>query len=117
MTTRPRMTVMLRYGTGLLGEIRTAFRSLVRTPGFSATVALTLALGIGVNAAIFSVVRGVLLRPLVNRDESSLIYLRQSAPGLQVDNATFSVPEIQDISANLKTIGKLATFSTVDFTL
>jgi predicted permease len=101
----------------LLGEVRIAFRSLVRTPGFSATVALTLALGIGVNAAIFSVVRGVLLRPLVNRDESSLIYVRQSAPGLQVDNATFSVPEIQDITAHLKTIRKLATFSTVDFTL
>jgi predicted permease len=101
----------------LPGEIRIAFRSLLRTPGFSATVALTLALGIGVNAAIFSVVRGVLLRPLVNRDESSLIYLRQSAPGLQVDNATFSVPEIQDIGGHLKTIGKLATFSTVDFTL
>src|SRR5262249_44802667 len=109
------ITSLLRYLGGLPGEMRIAFRSLVRTPGFSATVALTLALGIGVNAAIFSVVRGVLLRPLVNRDESSLIYLRQSAPGLQVDNATFSVPEIQDISANLKTIRKLASFSTVDF--
>jgi predicted permease len=106
-----------RYVTGLMSELRIAFRSLVRTPGFSATVALTLALGIGVNAAIFSVVRGVLLRPLVNRDENNLIYLRQSAPGLQVDNATFSVPEIQDIGAHLKTVNKLATFSTVDFTL
>src|SRR5689334_21673472 len=94
----------LRYIVGLVGEIRIAFRSLMRTPGFSATVALTLAMGIGVNAAIFSVVRGVLLRPLVNRDERSLIYLRQSAPGLQVDNASFSVPEIQDIGAHLKTI-------------
>jgi predicted permease len=107
----------LWYVAGLLGEIRIAFRSLVRTPGFSATVALTLALGIGVNAAIFSVVRSVLLRPLVNRDESSLIYLRQSAPGLQVDNATFSVPEIQDIGGHLKTISKLASFSTIDFTI
>lgn len=107
----------LRYLGGLPGEIRIAFRSLMRTPGFSATVAITLALGIGANAAIFSVVRGVLLRPLVNRDESSLIYLRQSAPGLQVDNATFSIPEIQDIGANLKTIRKLASFSTIDFML
>jgi len=108
---------MKTYLAALASEIRIAFRSLVRTPGFSDTVALTLALGIGVNAAIFSVVRGVLLRPLVNRDESSLIYIRQSAPGLQVDNATFSVPEIQDVTAHLKTISKLATFSTVDFTL
>src|ERR1051326_6695139 len=111
------ITSMLRYAAGVLGEIRIAFRSLVRTPGFSVTVALTLALGIGVNAAIFGVVRGVLLRPLVNRDESSLIYIRQSAPGLQVENATFSVPEIQDVTAHLKTISKLATFSTVDFTV
>lgn len=59
----------------------------------------------------------MLLRPLVNRDESSLIYLRQSAPGLQVDNSTFSVPEIQDIGTHLKTIRKIATFSTVDFTI
>jgi predicted permease len=81
-----------------------------------ATVALTLALGIGVNAAIFSVVRGVLLRPLMNRDEDRLIYIQQSAPGLQVNNATFSIPEITDIGAHLKTIGKLGTFSTVDFT-
>ena len=72
-------------------------------------------LGIGMNTAIFSVVRGVLLRPLTNRDEDRLIYIQQSAPGLQVSNATFSIPEITDIGAHLKTIGKLGTFSTVDF--
>ena len=77
---------------------------------------LTLALGIGANTAIFSVVRSVLLRPLVNRDEDRLIYIQQRAPGLQVENATFSIPEITDIGAGLKTIGKLGTFSTVDFT-
>ncbi len=80
-----------------------------------ATIALTLALGIGMNTAIFSVVRGVLLRPLMNRDEDRLIYIQQSAPGLQVSNATFSIPEISDIGAHLKTISKLGTFSTVDF--
>jgi predicted permease len=80
-----------------------------------AAIALTLALGIGMNTAIFSVVRGVLLRPLTNRDEDRLIYIQQSAPGLQVSNATFSIPEITDIDAHLKTISKLGTFSTIDF--
>ena len=65
------------------------------TKGLTITVVLTLALGIGANAAIFSVVRGVLLRPLVNRDEDRLIYIRQSARGIGDENAAFSVPEIQ----------------------
>ena len=99
-----------------LGDICVAVRSLRRTPALWAAVALALALGIGANAAIFSVVRGVLLRPLVNREEDRLIYIQQSAPGLQLKDATFSIPEITDISANLKTIGKLGTFSTIGFT-
>jgi putative ABC transport system permease protein len=60
--------------------------------GLSIIVILTLALGIGANAAIFSVVRGVLLRPLTNREESRLIYIRQSAKGIGSDNTTFFHP-------------------------
>jgi hypothetical protein len=56
---------------------------------------LTLVLGIGANAAIFTLVRGVLLRPLVNRDEERLIYKRQSVPGIAVDNSAFSVPDLR----------------------
>jgi putative ABC transport system permease protein len=108
---------LVTNATAFFDDLRVALRSLGRAPALWITVALTLALGIGANAAIFSVVRGVLLRPLVNRDEYRLIYVRQSAPGLQVDNATFSIPEIQDIGARLKTIGHLGTFSTVDFTV
>src|SRR6185295_14599041 len=81
----------------LLRDMRFAMRSLWRVKGLAVTVVVTLALGIGANAAIFSVVRGVLLRPLVNRDEARLIYIRQSAPGIGTDNAAFSVPEIQDL--------------------
>jgi predicted permease len=110
------ITRPLRYAAALLGDLKVALRSLGRAPTLWVTVSLTLALGIGVNAAIFSVVRGVLLRPLVNRDEDRLIYIQQSAPGLQVENATFSIPEITDIGAHLKTISKLGTFSTIDFT-
>lgn len=98
-------------------DLKVAARSLARVPALWITVALTLALGIGANAAIFSVVRAVLLRPLANSDESRLLYLRQSAPGLGQDNATFSVPEIKDIGTGLKSIKELGTFSEVDFTI
>src|ERR1700729_678976 len=100
-----------------LHDLRIAMRSLSRVPALWITVALTLALGIGANAAIFSVVRDVLLRPLVNRDEDRLLYLRQSAPGIGQDNAAFSVPEIQDIGSGLKSISELGTFSEIDFTI
>src|SRR5205085_7752589 len=101
----------------LAQDMRIGLRSLMRVKGLSATVVLTLALGIGANAAIFSVVRGVLLRPLVNRDEDRLLYIRQSAPGVGAENMTFSVPELHDLEANVKSIAAFGEFSTVDFTL
>ena len=100
-----------------LRDLKIAVRSLSRVRALWITVALTLALGIGANAAIFSVVRAVLLRPLANRDEDRLLYVRQSAPGLGVENTTFSIPEIQDLDSGLKTITELGTFSTVEFTV
>jgi predicted permease len=98
-------------------DLRLAVRSLWRVRTLWFTVAITLALGIGANAAIFSVVRGVLLRPLANRDEDHLLYIRQSAPGLHSENTAFSVPEIKDISTGLKTITEIGTFSEMDFTI
>jgi putative ABC transport system permease protein len=98
-----------------LRDLKVAVRSLARTKGLAITVVLTLALGIGANAAIFSVVRGVLLRPLVNRDEDRLIYIRQSAPGIGIDNTNFSVPEMQDIQSRAKTVSKFGEFSVMDF--
>jgi putative ABC transport system permease protein len=100
-----------------VNDLRVAFRSLARTKGLTVTVVLTLALGIGANAAIFTLVRGVLLKPLVNRDENRLIYIRQSAPGASDDNSTFSVPEIQDLRASVKTLSALGDFSTIGFTM
>ena len=98
-------------------DLRFAIRSLARVRALWITVALTLALGIGGNAAIFSVVRAVLLRPLANRDEARLLYIRQSAPGIHEQNATFSIPEIDDLGKNLKSISKLGTFSQINFTI
>jgi predicted permease len=96
-------------------DLRFGFRMFSKSPGFTAIAVLTLALGIGANAAIFSVVRGVLLRPLANREEARLLYLRQGAPGLGQDDTTFSVPEIHDLDANLKSIKELGTLSSTDF--
>jgi putative ABC transport system permease protein len=100
-----------------LRDLRVAFHSLMRTQGLAITVILTLALGIGANAAIFTLVRGVLLKPLVNRDEDRLIYIRQSAPGAGDENSTFSVPEIQDLRASVKTLSTFGDFSTAEFTM
>jgi predicted permease len=100
-----------------LRDLRIAVRSLARVPALWITVALTLALGIGANAAIFSVVRAVLLRPLANRDEARLLYLRQSAPGIKEENATFSVPEIDDLDKNLTTVSEMGSISAIPFTV
>jgi predicted permease len=98
-------------------DMRVGLRSLRRARGLAATVVVTLALGIGANAAIFSVVREVLLRPLVNRDQDRLIYIRQSAPGIGAENTTFSVPEIDHFKSRVTTIGAFGDFSTIDFTM
>jgi putative ABC transport system permease protein len=98
-------------------DVKYALRSLAGAKGLTITVVLTLAVGIGANAAIFTLVRGVLLRPLVNRDENRLIYIRQSAPGLGTENAVFSVPELQDLRQRVKSVSAIGDFSTIGFTL
>ena len=104
------------YNT-FLRDLKFAARSLTRTKGLTITVVLTLALGIGANSAMFSVVRGVLLRPLTNRDENRLIYIRQSARGIGAENAAFSVPEIRDLRERVKSLSAFGDFSTIGFTM
>jgi putative ABC transport system permease protein len=98
-------------------DLEVAFHSLVRSKGLAAIVILTLALGIGANAAIFTLVRGVLLKPLVNRDENRLVYIRQSAPTGGQDNTTFSVPEIKDIEGSVRSLSEFGDFSQMEFTM
>src|ERR1700741_1036164 len=98
-------------------ELRLAFHSLMHSKSLAAIVILTLALGIGANSAIFTLVRGVLLKPLVNRDENRLVYIRQSAPSGGQDNTTFSVPEIKDIEGGVRSMSEFGDFSTMDFTM
>src|SRR5215468_6086661 len=100
-----------------MNDLKFAFRQLRKSPGFTFVVIITLALGIGANAAIFTLVRGVLIKPLVNRDEDRLIYIRQSAPDTRTENSTWSIPEIQDIKAGVKSLSEFGDFSTIAFTV
>ncbi|MEO7363198.1 MAG: ABC transporter permease [Gemmatimonadaceae bacterium] len=98
-------------------DFRYVFRSLSRARGFAIAVVLTLGLGIGANTAIFSVVRGVMLRPLPHRDGDRLMYLRQSMDGPSGENIAFSVPEILDFRNNSKTLGGIAEYSPITLSL
>jgi predicted permease len=100
-----------------LSEISRAFRSLYKARGFAGAVILTLALGIGANTAMFTLLRGTLLRPLPNRQGERLVYLRQSAKGVGQDNVGFSVPEIIDYRSASQTLSSVAEFSSMTFTM
>ncbi len=98
-------------------DFRSALRGLSRTPGFTAVVVLTLALGIGANTAMFTLLRGTLLRALPNRDGDRLIYLRQSAEQPGQGNLLFSVPEVEQYRTGAAGIGALTEYSAMTFTL
>jgi predicted permease len=69
-----------------IGNVRYAVRRLRRRPGFAATCLLTLALGIGAGAAIFSVINGVLLKPLSYPEPERIVGLRHTAPGIHIED-------------------------------
>lgn len=98
-------------------DLRYALYSLSRARGFAFAVILTLGLGIGANTAIFSVVRGVMLRPLPHKDGGRLMYLQQSAQGPGMDNVAFSVPEINDFRTGSTTLKGIAEYSPMTFSL
>src|SRR6478672_7196497 len=100
-----------------LSELRYALRSLARARGFAIAVILTLGLGIGANTAIFSVVRGVLLKPLPHRDGDRLVYLRQSTDAPGGENVLFSVPEVRDFREGASALGGIAEYSPWSLTM
>ena len=81
----------------LFHDIRYSLRTLRKSPGFAAVAILTLALGIGANTAIFSIVDGVLLRPLPFQQPQRLVRIVDDLPGAGLHNIGMSVPELRDL--------------------
>ena len=108
-------------GTGFIEtfwqDTRFAIRTLMQRPGFTVIVVLTLTLGIGANTAIFSVINGVLLRPLPYEGGEKLVVLRQQAPLADVDNMPFSVKEIFDYREQNQTLEAIVEYHTMPFIL
>jgi predicted permease len=83
----------------LFNDIRYAFRIMRKSPGFTLIIILTLALGIGANTSIFSIVSAVLLRSLPYYDPSRLVKITFNNPGIDLHDVPFSVPELEDLKS------------------
>jgi len=94
----------------MIQDIRIAIRNLVRVPGFAVAFVLTLGLGIGANTAIFSVINGVLLRPLPYPEADRIMHMRQPQVSAGVEDSGFSFPEIADYRTHAKTIDQFVEF-------
>ena len=101
----------------LAQDLRYGFRVLRKSPGFTLVALLTLGLGIGANTALFSVVYGVLLKPLPYAQGKELVVLRQLYPKSGADNVSFSVKEIQDYREQTKSLAELEEYHPMSFVL
>ena len=99
-----------RWLEELVSDVRFSLRSVGRAPGFVSAVVLALGLGIGANTAIFSVIRGVLLKPLPHRNGDRLVYMRHSTDGSERE-VLFSVPEIRDFRTGVPSLAGIAEYS------
>src|SRR6185437_1695469 len=94
-----------------------ALRMMRKNAGFTAVAILTLALGIGANTAIFSVVHSVLLRSLPYPQANQLIFIRQQEKKVGIEDLSFSVKEIEDYRAQNRTLSGLVEYHAMSFTL
>jgi putative ABC transport system permease protein len=108
---------MSRLFETLAQDVRYGLKNLRRNPGFALVVILTMAMGIGANTAIFSVVNGVLLQPLPYRDGDRLIVLRQQQPLAALDDIGFSVQEIEEYRTRSHSLENIAEFHNMWFIL
>lgn len=101
----------------LVSDCGYALRMMRKNLGFTMIAILTLALGIGANTAIFSVVHSVLLRSLPYPQGQQLIFIRQQEKKLGIEDLSFSVKEIEDYRAQNRTLSRLAEYHAMSFTL
>lgn len=99
----------------MLSDLKSAVRSLVHTPGFTALAIITLALGIGVNTAMFSVLNGIMLRPLSFSEPDRLFRLSHPRPNQQFSD--LSAANFSDLAAAAQDVADLAAFRFWAFTL
>jgi predicted permease len=108
---------ILRFLEHLRRDCGYGLRGIARNPGFSAIVIATLALGIGANTAIFSVVHGVLMRPLPYKAPEGLVILHQAAPRIGEDSFGFSVPDFSDFREKTRAFSTLSEYHSMWFIL
>src|SRR5438477_4432275 len=94
-----------------LRDVRHAARNLVRSPGFAVVTILTLALGIGANTAIFSVVNAVILRPLRYPQPDRLIYISSQFPQMGFDQFWVSPPEFMELQERARAFSVVGAFA------
>src|SRR5688572_31493283 len=111
----PRGTRAARWLEELVADLRCGARTLARNPGFAVLAVLTLGLGIGANTATFSVLNGVLLKPLPYDNGDRLVLIRHSAPLANQQNVGVSIRELYDYRAQLASFDGLVEFHQMNF--